>query len=106
MAYHERTRLAVLGHEAPQLEVATVHATEGLEFNHVLVVGMSECRFPSPRSHADARDPARALEDERRLAYLAWTRARRTLTLACEPDAPSRFLIEAFGPEVIAGDAP
>ena len=99
-------RLAALREEEPQLTLATAHATKGLEFDHVLVVGMSEGRFPSLRSLADAADPARALEEERRLAYVAWTRARRTLALAYEPDAPSRFMIEAFGPEVIARDAP
>jgi superfamily I DNA/RNA helicase len=54
----------------------------------------------------DAADPAGALEEERRLASVAWTRARRTLTLAYEPDAPSRFQVEAFDPEVVARDAP
>jgi superfamily I DNA/RNA helicase len=43
-------------------------------------------------------DPARVLEEERRLAYVAWTRARQTLTLVYDPDAPSRFLREAFDP--------
>jgi DNA helicase-2/ATP-dependent DNA helicase PcrA len=104
--HHARARLAALREEEPQLTLATAHATKGLEFDHVLVVGMSEGRFPSLRSLADAADPARALEEERRLAYVAWTRARRTLALAYEPDAPSRFMIEAFGPEVIARDAP
>ena len=104
--HHARARLAALREEEPQLTLATAHATKGLEFDHVLVVGMSEGRFPSPRSLADADDPARALEEERRLAYVAWTRARRTLVLTYEPDAPSRFLVEAFGPDVIAPDAP
>ena len=104
--HHARARLAALRAEEPQLTLATAHATKGLEFDHVLVVGMSEGRFPSPRSLADADDPARALEEERRLAYVAWTRARRTLVLTYEPDAPSRFLVEAFDPELIAGDAP
>jgi DNA helicase-2/ATP-dependent DNA helicase PcrA len=104
--HHARARLAALREEEPQLTLATAHATKGLEFDHVLVVGMSEGRFPSLRSLADAADPARALEEELRLAYVAWTRARRTLALAYEPDAPSRFMIEAFGPEVIARDAP
>jgi superfamily I DNA/RNA helicase len=67
---------------------------------------MSEGRFPSPRSLADATDPERALEEERRLAYVAWTRARRTLTLVFEPSSPSRFLVEAFGPDVIGAEAP
>jgi superfamily I DNA/RNA helicase len=41
-------------------------------------------------------DPARALEEERRLAYVAWTRARRTLMLVYDPASPSPFLLEAF----------
>ena len=106
MAHHERRRLAVLRHEKTQLALATAHATEGLEFDHVLVVRMSEDRFPSPRSLVDAADPAGALEEKRCLASVAWTRARRTLTLAYEPDAPPRFQVKAFDPEVVARDAP
>ena len=101
-----RERLAALRAADPLLTLATAHATKGLEFDHVAVIGMSEGRFPSPRSLADATDPERALEEERRLAYVAWTRARRTLTLVYEPSAPSRFLIEAFGPDVVGVEAP
>jgi DNA helicase-2/ATP-dependent DNA helicase PcrA len=101
-----RERLAALRAVDPLLTLATAHATKGLEFDHVAVVGMSEGRFPSPRSLADATDPERALEEERRLAYVAWTRARRTLTLVYEPTAPSRFLVEAFGPDVVGPEAP
>jgi DNA helicase-2/ATP-dependent DNA helicase PcrA len=93
-----RARLAALHAADPLLTLATAHATKGLEFDHVAVIGMSEGRFPSPRALADAPDAARALEEERRLAYVAWTRARWTLTLIYEPGAPSRFLEEAFGP--------
>jgi len=92
-----RSRLAALRAVDPLLTLATAHATKGLEFDHVAVIGMSEGRFPSPRALSDAPNPARALEEERRLAYVAWTRARRTLTLIYEPGAPSRFLEEAFG---------
>jgi DNA helicase II / ATP-dependent DNA helicase PcrA len=99
-----RERLAALRAAEPRLTLATAHATKGLEFDHVAVIGMSEGRFPSPRALADAGDPTRALEEERRLAYVAWTRARRSLTLAYEPDSPSRFLVEAFGPAVIDTD--
>ena len=42
------------------------------------------------------RRPGRAYEEERRLAYVAWTRARRSLTLLYDPAAPSPFLLEAF----------
>ncbi len=81
------------------LTFATAHATKGLEFDHVAVIGLDAGRFPSARSLADAPDPARALEEERRLAYVAWTRARRSLTLVYDPSHPSRFLLEAFDPE-------
>ena len=78
------------------LTLATAHATKGLEFDHVIVVGMEVGRFPSARSVATADDPARAYEEERRLAYVAWTRARRSLTLLYDPAVPSPFLLEAF----------
>jgi superfamily I DNA/RNA helicase len=94
-----RTRLATLRRDDAILSLATAHATKGLEFDHVVVVGMEEGRFPSARSLHDARDPARALEEERRLAYVAWTRARRTLTLLYDPLVPSPFLLEAFSPD-------
>ena len=54
--------------------------------------------FPGRRSIADATEPERALEEERRLAYVAWTRARRSLTLLFDPEAPTPFLREAFDP--------
>jgi superfamily I DNA/RNA helicase len=60
------------------------------------VVGLDAGRFPSARSLREAPEPARALEEERRLAYVAWTRARRSLTLVYDPASPSPFLLEAF----------
>ena len=93
-----RGRLARLRRDDAALTLATAHGTKGLEFDHVAVIGLDAGRFPSARSIADAEDPARALEEERRLAYVAWTRARRSLTLVYDPDAPSQFLYEAFDP--------
>ena len=93
-----RGRLARLRRDDAALTLATAHGTKGLEFDHVAVIGLDAGRFPSARSIADAEDPARALEEERRLAYVAWTRARRSLTLVYDPDAPSQFLREAFDP--------
>ncbi len=87
------------------LTFATAHATKGLEFDHVAVLGMERGRFPSARSLADAPEPARALEEERRLAYVAWTRARSSLTLIYDPDAPSSFLLEAFSPDELGVEA-
>ena len=96
---HTRSRLADLRRDDATFSLATAHATKGLEFDHVVVVGMEVGRFPSARSVQDAADPARALEEERRLAYVAWTRARRTLTLLYDPLVPSPFLLEAFSPD-------
>jgi superfamily I DNA/RNA helicase len=91
-----RVLLAELRRDDAPLILATAHGTKGLEFDHVAVIGLDEGRFPSARSVAEAVEPARALEEERRLAYVAWTRARRSLTLVYDPGAPSHFLLEAF----------
>jgi superfamily I DNA/RNA helicase len=60
---------------------------------------MEAGRFPSARSVGTADDPARTYEEERRLAYVARTRARRSLTLLNDPAVPSPFLLEAFSPD-------
>ncbi len=91
-----RARLAELRRDDARLSLATAHSTKGAEFDHVAVVGLEEGRFPSGRAIADAEDAGRALEEERRLGYVAWTRARRTLTLSYDPAVPSPFLLEAF----------
>ena len=91
-----RSRLAELRRDDAALTLATAHGTKGLEWDHVIVLADG---FPGRRSVSDAAEPERALEEERRLAYVAWTRARRSLTLLFDPDAPSRFLLEAFDPE-------
>jgi hypothetical protein len=91
-----RTAFRELCRDDAPLSFATAHATKGLEFDDVAVLGMERGRFPSARSLADAPDPARALEEERRLAYVAWTRAKRSLTLVYDPASPSSFLLEAF----------
>jgi superfamily I DNA/RNA helicase len=91
-----RARLATLRRDDARLSLATAHATKGAEFDHVVVVGMDAGRFPSGRAVSEAEDPARAHEEERRLGYVAWTRARRTLTLSYDPSSPSSFLLEAF----------
>jgi len=91
-----RARLADLRRDDASLTLATAHATKGLEFDHVVVVGMEIGRFPSARVVSQADDPVRAYEEERRLGYVAWTRARRSLTLLYDPTVPSPFLLEAF----------
>jgi DNA helicase-2/ATP-dependent DNA helicase PcrA len=100
-----RARLATLRRDDAPLTLATAHGTKGLEWDHVAVVGMEAGRFPSRRSVESAPEPGRAMEEERRLAYVAWTRARRSLTLLYDPVTPSPFLLEAFTPEELGLEA-
>ncbi|MCB9666509.1 MAG: UvrD-helicase domain-containing protein [Myxococcales bacterium] len=66
--------------DAPsQLTLMTVHAAKGLEFPVVMVAGMEEGLFPY--KGIDPADDSEALEEERRLAYVAFTRAREQLWL-------------------------
>jgi superfamily I DNA/RNA helicase len=99
-----RARLAELRRDDARLSLATAHSTKGAEFDHVAVVGLEVGRFPSGRAVAESDDPGRALEEERRLGYVAWTRARRTLTLSYDPAVPSPFLLEAFSPDELGLD--
>ncbi len=81
-----------------KVTLMTIHSAKGLEFPHVFVVGMEENIFPSPM----CTDSMRKLEEERRLLYVAITRAEKKCILTCaksryrygrmEFDAPSRFL--------------
>lgn len=78
----------------------TMHSAKGLEFPCVYVVGMEEGVFPGQRVYGDEEE----LEEERRLCYVAMTRAKEKLTLTnakqrmlfgrTTPNAPSRFLTE------------
>jgi DNA helicase-2/ATP-dependent DNA helicase PcrA len=102
---HNRRLIAELRRDDANLTLATAHSTKGLEFDHVAVIGLDAGRFPSARSLRDAPEPERALEEERRLAYVAWTRARRSLTLLYDPTSPSPFLLEAFSDVELGLDA-
>jgi superfamily I DNA/RNA helicase len=95
----QRAALAELCRDDAILSLATAHGTKGLEFDHVAVIGMDAGRFPSRRAVTESAEPERALEEERRLAYVAWTRARRSLILVYDPASPSEFMLEAFSPE-------
>jgi DNA helicase-2/ATP-dependent DNA helicase PcrA len=78
----------------------TIHNAKGLEFLHVFLAGLEENLFPHARSIGSDAD----LEEERRLCYVAMTRARRELSLSWAgvrrvqgqwlPNPPSRFLDE------------
>lgn len=89
--------------DEPRVSLMTVHAAKGLEFPAVFVVGLEENIFPSPLSAASLRE----LEEERRLLYVAITRAEKHCILTnaknrwrygkMEFDNPSRFIDEIDG---------
>ncbi len=95
--------------DEPRVSLMTVHAAKGLEFATVFVVGLEENIFPSPIAATTVRE----LEEERRLLYVAITRAEKHCILTnaqnrfrygkMEFDNPSRF-IEEIDPELIEGE--
>ncbi|MEP7040293.1 MAG: ATP-dependent helicase [Chloroflexota bacterium] len=87
-------RLSRLRDPTAPIELVTVHGAKGREWPTVVVIGFEEDRFPNRRALLGATDAVRAVEEERRLAYVALTRATRRLVLAFDPARPSRFLVE------------
>lgn len=94
------------GDSNDKVVLMTVHAAKGLEFPTVFVVGLEENIFPSPMCTNSLRE----LEEERRLLYVAITRAEKHCILTCaqnrfrygrmEYDTPSRF-IRDIDPELL-----
>ncbi len=82
---------------ADRIKLMTVHAAKGLEFPHVFLLGMNEGIFPSRKTGT-----LEAMEEERRLAFVAMTRAERSLCLSeaegrnfdGSPRYPSRFILD------------
>lgn len=94
----------------PSVTLMTIHASKGLEFRHLFIVGLEEGLFPSGRSMEE-----RELEEERRLFYVAITRAEETCAIGYakermrngtyEHTSPSRFLRE-LPPNLLTNRAP
>ncbi|MCI1245301.1 MAG: UvrD-helicase domain-containing protein [Bacilli bacterium] len=84
------------------VSLMTIHIAKGLEFDNVFVIGLSQGVFPSVRAESESgRD---GVEEERRLAYVALTRAKKRLFLSCNTAysyvtdthlEPSKFFKEA-----------
>ena len=94
--------------DADAVVMMTMHSAKGLEFPNVYVIGMEEGLFPGMRSIGDPEE----MEEERRLCYVAITRAKKHLTLSCAKqrmlygrtsvNRHSRF-IEEIPPELVTG---
>lgn len=92
------------------VSLMTIHASKGLEFHHVFVCGLEEGLLP----HKNSLDQPSAVFEERRLLYVAITRAKKRLFLSLakerflnftkEPRKPSRFIRELPKSEIIAED--
>ena len=92
--------------DQPKVTLMTIHSAKGLEFPTVFVVGLEENIFPSSMCVNSVRE----LEEERRLLYVAITRAEKHCILTCaqnrfrygrmETDSPSRF-IKDFDPDLL-----
>lgn len=88
------------GVHIPKVTMMTIHAAKGLEFKNVMIVGVEENLFPSERSTADMS----SLEEERRLFYVAMTRAEQRCVISyaksrfrhgtTQMSHPSRFIAE------------
>ena len=82
--------------DVQKVKIMTIHAAKGLEFKHVFICGLSEGILPSKKSKT-----IQALEEERRLCFVAFTRAKDSLCLSdsggsvgYEYRYPSRFILE------------
>lgn len=87
--------------DGDSITLMTCHTAKGLEFNYVFVVGLNKDVFPNYRALQEGKERE---EEERRLAYVAFTRARKILYLSCNlghsfisgtTNEVSQFVIEA-----------
>lgn len=95
-----RTDMDTMSEDGAAVTLMTIHSAKGLEFDCVFVAGMEESLFP----HGNSAHDAQGLEEERRLAYVAITRARQRLYLTnaftrqifgqSSANPPSRFIGE------------
>lgn len=98
--------------DADAVVMMTMHSAKGLEFDHVCLVGFEEGLFPSSRSTVSRED----LEEERRLCYVAITRAKKTLSISFARQRmlyghtsyarPSQFLAELPQECVVSNQKP
>ena len=91
-----RTDMDTVAEDGEAITMMTIHAAKGLEFDCVFVAGMEESLFP----HGNSSQDSQGLEEERRLAYVAITRARKKLYLT------NAFTRQIFGQSSASGSRP
>lgn len=88
-------------HIGDKVALSTIHRVKGLEFSHVYLVSAAEGILPHKKSLGKAESFPDAVEEERRLFYVAATRAKESLVISTptqayqKPLSPSRFVIDA-----------
>ena len=107
LTFEEFVNSAILQSSQDEVEngdyvsLMTVHTAKGLEYDYVFVFSLGQGVFPSQRAMLESK---RGIEEERRLAYVAFTRAKKRLYLSCNQDynfvmggplSPSQFVKEA-----------
>jgi hypothetical protein len=91
--------------EDDAVELTTIHGAKGREWDTVILFGADHSELPHCRGLEAAETPAARdefIEDERRLAYVAFTRAREKLVVLYQEGRPSRYLVEAG---IVSADA-
>ncbi|MBK8100941.1 MAG: UvrD-helicase domain-containing protein [Planctomycetes bacterium] len=88
--------------EGPAVQMMTIHAAKGLEFDHVFVAGLEDGVFPSMRALEDKN----GIEEERRLMYVALTRGRQTLFLSHVRERMVNGQMERMSPSCFLKEIP
>ncbi len=92
-----------LPRDVPYVRIMSLHKSKGLNADHVIVCGCIEGLLPSKQSGLSFEEEQRYIEEQRRLFYVAITRARRTLVLSSVLSLP-RDLAHKMGAIVLGGD--
>jgi len=96
-----KDKAKIIYSEKTSICLQTIHASKGLQFSNLFVFGMDDKHMPHYASLKNAKNRDRVLEEERRLVYVAVTRATDKLYLCVNLSSPSRFIAELFPKEVL-----
>ncbi len=95
---HQAEKLHAIRNQDHGIELLTIHGSKGRQWPHVVVVACEEGALPHARAlrvEPSEEERGEGMEGERRLAYVAFTRAQQHLYLHYDKERPSPFLEEA-----------